>query len=53
MDGNLDLAVWGKNLTDKRDYVAGLTLPTFGFAAAGTREPRTFGVTATVKFGAH
>ena len=53
MDGNLDLAVWGKNLTDKRDYVAGLSLPTFGFATAGTREPRTFGVTATVKFGAH
>ena len=53
MDGNLDLAVWGKNLTDKRDYVAGLTLPTLGFGAAGRREPRTFGVTAAVKFGAH
>jgi len=52
MDGALDLAVWGKNLTDKRDYVAGLTLPVLGFSAAGAREPRTFGVTATFKFGA-
>jgi len=53
MDGNLELAVWGKNLTDKRDYVAGLTLlPPLGFSTAGAREPRTFGVTATVKFGA-
>jgi len=53
MDGALDLAVWGKNLTNKRDYVAGLTLPSLGFSAAGEREPRTFGVTATMKFGAH
>jgi len=52
MDGGLDLAVWGKNLTNKRDYVAGLTLPLLGFSAAGEREPRTFGVTATMKFGA-
>jgi iron complex outermembrane receptor protein len=52
MDGALELAVWGKNLTDKRDYVAGLTLPVLGYSAAGAREPRTFGVTGTLKFGA-
>jgi len=52
MDGALELAVWGKNLTDKRDYVAGLTLPGLGYSAAGAREPRTFGVTGTIKFGA-
>ena len=52
MDGKLDLTVWGRNLTDKRDYVAGLTLPSLGFSAAGLREPRTFGVTATMKLGA-
>jgi len=52
MDGKLDLAVWGRNLTNSRDYVAGLTLPSLGFSAAGEREPRTFGVTATIKFGA-
>jgi iron complex outermembrane receptor protein len=51
MDGSLELAVWGRNLTNKRDYVAGLTLPGLGFAAAGEREPRTFGVTGTFKFG--
>jgi len=53
MDGKLDLAVWGKNLTNKRDFVAALSLPSFGLSAAGEREPRTFGVTATMKFGAH
>jgi len=52
LDGALDLAVWGKNLTNKRDYVVALSLPALGFAAAGEREPRTFGVTATMKFGA-
>jgi iron complex outermembrane receptor protein len=51
MDGRLELAIWGKNLTDKRDYVAGLTIPSLGFSAAGSREPRTFGITATMKFG--
>jgi len=52
MDGKLDLAVWGRNLTNTRDYVAALSLPVLGFANAGEREPRTFGVTATMKFGA-
>jgi outer membrane receptor protein involved in Fe transport len=52
MDDMVDLAIWSKNLTNKRDYVAAFALPSLGFAAAGRREPRTFGVTATVKFGA-
>jgi len=51
MDGALELAIWGKNLSNKRDYVAGLTLPVLGFSAAGAREPRTFGATGTFKFG--
>jgi len=53
MDGKLDLAVWGRNLTNKRDYVAGLTIPGLGFSSASKREPRTFGVSATMKFGEH
>jgi iron complex outermembrane receptor protein len=53
MDGKLELAVWGRNLTNKRDYVAGLTLPGLGFSSASEREPRTFGITASMKFGAH
>jgi len=53
MDDRLELAVWGRNLTDKRDYVAGLTVPGLGFSSASEREPRTFGVTATMKFEAH
>jgi iron complex outermembrane receptor protein len=52
MDGALELAVWGKNLSNQRDYVAGLTLPVLGYSAAGAREPRTFGITGTFKFGA-
>jgi len=51
MDGALELAIWGKNLTNRRDYVAGLTLPVLGYSAAGQREPRTFGVTGTFNFG--
>jgi len=52
MDGALELAVWGRNLSDQRDYVAGNTIPSLGNSAAGEREPRTFGVTGTFKFGA-
>jgi iron complex outermembrane receptor protein len=51
MDGKLDVAVWGKNLTNQRDLVAGDPLFGLGDATAIRREPRTYGVTATIKFG--
>ena len=50
LEGRLDLALWGKNLGNSRNLVS--SLPTFGlgYVANARREPRTFGVTATVKF---
>ncbi len=49
-DGKLDLAVWGKNLTNKRDFVVALPISGLGEASAMRREPRTVGITATIKF---
>jgi len=49
-DGKLDFAVWVRNLTDKRDNVAGLPLVGLGGASAIIREPRTFGATVSVKY---
>jgi iron complex outermembrane receptor protein len=50
LDGKLDLAVWGKNLTNKRDLVVALPISGLEEASAMRREPRTVGVTATIKF---
>ena len=50
LDGKLDLAVWGKNLTNLRDSVNALVIPQLDFGRVILREPRTYGVTATVKF---
>lgn len=49
-DGRLDLAVWGKNLTNLRDRISALVIPALGSASVRLREPRTYGVTATVTF---
>jgi len=50
LDGVLDLSLWGKNLTNLKDYVNTLPIPQLGFARSMLREPRTYGATATVKF---
>jgi iron complex outermembrane receptor protein len=50
LDGKLDLIVWGKNLSNLKDYVNALPIPQLGFARSMLREPRTYGVTATIRF---
>ena len=50
LDGKLDLSVWGTNLTNRRDRIASLVIRELGLASVVTREPRTFGATATLKF---
>jgi len=50
LDGKLDLTVWGKNLTDVADYANTLPITGLQFARVMYREPRTYGVTATVRF---
>lgn len=50
LDGTLDIAIWGKNITNLRDYVNALVIPQLDFGRSIIREPRTFGVTATAKF---
>lgn len=55
LDDALEVAIWGRNLTDNRDIDAGLLLPPgasgLGYSVGVRREPRTFGITGTYRFG--
>lgn len=51
LDDKLELAVFGRNLTDNRGKVVALPVIGIGEVAAIRREPRTWGVTGTFKFG--
>jgi len=50
LDGQLDLTLWGKNLSNLRDFVNTLPIPGLQQGRVMLREPRTFGGTATVRF---
>jgi len=50
LDGNLDIAVWGKNLGNSRDIVNALVITGLEATRAIPREPRTFGATVGIKF---
>lgn len=47
----LDLTLWGKNLTDEDAYVNTLLVGGLGYASVIPREPLTYGLTATYRFG--
>lgn len=53
-DGSMEIAAWGKNLTDVDDYmVGGIPLvDATGGAGVVYANPRTFGLTMTYNFGA-
>lgn len=48
--GNFGLAVFGRNLTNKRDFVQNLLVAPLGYITGIRNEPRTFGVTGSFKF---
>ncbi len=52
-NGNIEAALWGKNLTNKEDYlVGGIPLgDVTGAVGQVFANPRTFGITATYHFG--
>jgi iron complex outermembrane recepter protein len=45
-----ELSVFGRNLTNERKLVTALAVLPLGYANSTRQEPRTYGVTATVKF---
>jgi iron complex outermembrane receptor protein len=47
-----DISVWGRNVLDDRSKLTGLYLGNFGYVSGRFREPATYGVTASYKFGA-
>jgi len=50
LDDKLDISVWGKNITNLSDTVQALPISQLGFTRVVLREPRTYGVTATIRF---
>jgi iron complex outermembrane receptor protein len=48
--GNIGLAVFGRNLTNERKYVQNLLVAPLGYITGIRNEPRTFGVTSSVKY---
>ncbi|MDE2570832.1 MAG: TonB-dependent receptor [Sphingomonadales bacterium] len=50
LNNGMSLSVWGKNLTDNRDYTSVLYVGALGIASGLRREPVTYGVTAGFQF---
>lgn len=51
MDDTLEFALFGHNLTNNRKIVQALYVPGINYVSGVPREPRTYGVTATYRFG--
>lgn len=49
-DDRFSIAIWGRNLTDNRDFVSGFNVSPFGLSSSIHREPVTYGMTVTAKF---
>lgn len=48
--GALEVALWGKNLTDEEYYNSGIDFGAFGFAGNQFGDPRTYGVEISYEF---
>jgi iron complex outermembrane recepter protein len=48
--GNFELAVFGRNITNRRDFVQNLLVAPLGYITGLRQEPATYGVTGTVRF---
>lgn len=50
-DGRYEVALWGRNLFNRRDPVSGLTVVPLNFVSIARREPRMVGIDLRAKFG--
>ncbi|AYJ85007.1 TonB-dependent receptor (plasmid) [Sphingomonas paeninsulae] len=51
LDGALEIAIFGRNLTNDRSPVTALYVPGINYVSGQLREPRTFGISGTFRFG--
>ncbi len=51
-ENGFELSVWGRNILDNRDTQTALYVGSFGYVSGQSREPATYGVTGTYRFGA-
>lgn len=49
-DDTINLAFWGKNLTNNRDYSSGVNVAPFGLVSSVRRDPVSYGVSLSVKY---
>jgi iron complex outermembrane receptor protein len=49
-DDRYEIAVFGRNLTNRRTFVSNLLVAPVGYVSGIRMEPTTYGVTATVNF---
>lgn len=49
-DSGLSVTVWGKNLTNNRDFVQNLYVSSLGLTSSKRRDPATYGVTVGFRF---
>ncbi len=49
-DDRYSIDVWGRNLTDNRDYNSAFNVSPFGLTSAIRRDPATYGVSLSVKY---
>ncbi len=49
-DGALEVALWGKNLTDEEYFNSGIDFGAFGFTVNQFGEPRTYGIELSYEF---
>jgi len=50
-DGRYEVALWGRNLANRRDPTSALAVTTLNFASIQRRDPRTFGVEIRARLG--
>ena len=48
--GEAQLLIWGKNLTDRHEFVRGVDFGSLGYGGGYYGDPRTYGVTLGLKF---
>ena len=49
-DDTVNLALWGKNLGDNRNFYSSFNVSPFGLTSAIRRDPASYGVTLSVKY---
>ena len=48
--GQLEIGIWGDNLTNEKTLIYGIDFGSLGFAGATFKKPRSYGIDAKISF---